>query len=118
MAHGERCFGTWRKSKLGTEDDGNIRINSHSGSTITGLHEKTNCPIEGTCDDGNEQNFSRIDPVTKKKVKYKNGKITQTTDKFFIKGNFEKETDAKDSEVRGKKKSAPPPDEWTAEKPF
>ena len=115
MAHGTQCIGTWKKSKLGTEDDGDIRINSHSTNTITGLHVKTNSAINGTCT-GQQQSFSRTIPGGTKKVHYKNGNITQTTEKFLIKGKFAKDADANVSKSRGKKK-APPADDWTAEKP-
>lgn len=125
MAHSAKCFGIWRNSKLGGKNDGDIRIDEHSTKDITGRHFNSGTDINGTCD-GTEQSFWR--PLAGgKKMKYKNGKITEfgVGPDYRIDGKFEDESNPvppagianKKSKTRASKKGAPLlPDDWEAEK--
>src|SRR5215217_7708684 len=106
MAHGEQCIGTWEKSKLGATDDGKIKIDAHNSNQITGTHTDTSgnsSPIKGTCN-GKQQDFKRTISGNKK-IHYKNGDITQTPQKFLIKGKFAEESDAESKSKRSGKKT-------------
>lgn len=118
MAHGPQCIGTWEKSKLGATDDGKIKIDFHNTNQITGTHTDTSgnsSPIKGTCN-GQKQDFKRTISGSNKKIHYKNGNITQTAQKFLIKGKFAEESEAESKAKSGGKKTDALPDDWTAEK--
>ena len=117
MAHGPQCFGTWRNSKLGSNPDGKIKIDFHITNKITGTHENTGFPIEGTCTDGKHQDFTRKkEQGSNKKIHYK-GDITVLPLTTHIKGKFNEESVNAKSRTKKDKKTNVAPDDWTAEKP-